>query len=206
MASLESIRTAQIESLKPFSPTELGKSYYQIVAHLPSQIVHIQSFDNMQKEEFPELDGKTSEEIEEILLDDNAFADYFYTLDQVKPIKQMQDDLLVNNAEIAKSNLSRKDQIEDLKKRIHALQNINAEHRKQLDQLLYEQQQELTRFGSEYLTEQLRQLVATSDDMTELSAASFLEGKLSEDEFIKAFKESRKLYHLRNAKLENLTK
>ncbi|KAJ3258202.1 hypothetical protein HK103_004020 [Boothiomyces macroporosus] len=167
----------------------------------------------MQKEEFPELDGKTSEEIEEILLDDNAFADYFYTLDQVKPIKQMQDDLLVNNAEIAstfcfilESNLSRKDQIEDLKKRIQALQNINAEHRKQLDQLLYEQQQELTRFGSEYLTEQLRQLVATSDDMTELSAASFLEGKLSEDEFIKAFKESRKLYHLRNAKLENLTK
>ncbi|KAJ3275893.1 Vacuolar protein sorting-associated protein 37A [Terramyces sp. JEL0728] len=160
----------------------------------------------MKKEEYLELDGKTTEEIEEILLDDNAFADYFYSLDQVKPIKQMQDDLLVNNAEIAKSNLSRKEQIEDLKMRIQALQNINAGHRKQLDQLLYEQQQELTRFGSEYLTEQLRQLVATSDDMTELSAASFLEGKLSEDEFIKAFKESRKLYHLRNAKLETLTK
>jgi hypothetical protein len=40
--------------------------------------------------------------------------------------------------------------------------------------------------------------------MTEQCASSFLEGKLNEEEFIKAFKESRKLYHLRNAKLEFL--
>ena len=54
------------------------------------------------------------------------------------------------------------------------------------------------------MTEQLRQMVATSDDMTELCAASYLEGKLTEDEFIKAFKESRKLYHMRSAKLQFL--
>ena len=52
--------------------------------------------------------------------------------------------------------------------------------------------------------EEVRHLVAASDDMSELCAASFLEGKLTEDEFIKAFKESRKLYHIRNAKLEAL--
>jgi molybdopterin-biosynthesis enzyme MoeA-like protein len=54
------------------------------------------------------------------------------------------------------------------------------------------------------VTEQLRQLVATSDDMTEICAASFLEGKLSEEAFIKAFKEARKLYHSRAVKLDFL--
>lgn len=43
-------------------------------------------------------------------------------------------------------------------------------------------------------------MVATSEDMSELSASAFLEGKLTEEEFLKAFKESRKLYHLRQQK------
>jgi hypothetical protein len=48
-------------------------------------------------------------------------------------------------------------------------------------------------------------MVATAEDMTELSATSYLEGKLTEEEFVKVFKESRKLYHTRNTKLLNIS-
>ena len=46
--------------------------------------------------------------------------------------------------------------------------------------------------------------MASADDMSETCAAAFLEGKLGEEEFIKAFKESRRVYHLRMEKLEKL--
>ncbi|KAI8900859.1 hypothetical protein BC833DRAFT_579923 [Globomyces pollinis-pini] len=286
MSSIDQLRLKQIESLAVFDPKQVGQSYYQIVCHLPSQVLHIfihlpshfpevkpsievkpainhpwfkngvlandriikwslhsslgkvieelllefsmnppvinvmtsnqyskpveQSIPSpttlpTQELEFIGLDTKTNQELEDLLLDDNAFAEYFYSLDQVKPNKEMQDSLLEKNNEIAKTNLNREDEIKDLQTRIKALQEINVKHREQLDDLLQEQQKELVRFGSEYITEQLRQMVATSEDMTELSATSYLEGKLTEDEFIKAFKESRKLFHARSFKLEKLT-
>ena len=73
-----------------------------------------------------------------------------------------------------------------------------------LDALLNEQKKELMRFGTESLTAQFRKLVQESDDMSENSAAMYLDGKLNEDEFIKVFKESRKLYYSRSAKLDKI--
>jgi DNA-binding transcriptional regulator/RsmH inhibitor MraZ len=88
--------------------------------------------------------------VEELLTDESAFADYFYTLEQVKPTKDVQDDLLKNNAEIASNasckpelNVKRAQEIEEIKKRIQKLQEKNAEHRNRLDKLLAEQQKEL---------------------------------------------------------------
>ena len=44
---------------------------------------------------------KSAKEIEELLIDEFAFADHFYSLEQVKPMKRTQVDFLKQNFEIA---------------------------------------------------------------------------------------------------------
>jgi hypothetical protein len=56
------------------------------------------------------------------------------------------------------------------------------------------------------VTEQLKQLIVAAEDDSENCATAYLNGKMSDEEFIKKFKESRKLYHIRNQKLERLGK
>lgn len=39
----------------------------------------------------------SDEELEDLLLDETAFNDYFTTLDPVQPLKQVKEDLIVQN-------------------------------------------------------------------------------------------------------------
>jgi acetyl-CoA carboxylase beta subunit len=83
-------------------------------------------------------------EIEEMLSDDSAFAEHFYTLPQVKPVKCFNDEILVKNAEEAKQNLIRSEEVEQLKKKVKDLQMINAEYRKKYNDLLNEHRLEMS--------------------------------------------------------------
>ncbi|KAL2913554.1 hypothetical protein HK105_207014 [Polyrhizophydium stewartii] len=142
------------------------------------------------------------DELGDLLADDAAVDDYVAGLPQVREIHGARMGIVEDNAAIAERNLAKEEEIKDLRQRIKALQDMHASHRRSLDQLLKAQQQELARFGGEHITGTLRELVTSSESMSELSAQSFLEGKLTEDEFIRAFKESRRVYHLRSAKHE----
>jgi hypothetical protein len=44
-----------------------------------------------------------------------------------------------------------------------------------------------------------------SDELSEQIAKSFLDGELEVDHFLKHFREVRKVYHLRNAKVERVS-
>lgn len=113
--------------------------------------------------------------------------------------------LLVSPCLIIEGNLLQAEEIRRLKGVVTTLQDGNLEYRKKLDLLLREQQQEAVRFNNTSVVEYLKKLVQKADDQTELCTASFTEGKLSEEEFIKSFKDIRKTYHIRNAKLNALT-
>ncbi|KAJ1336669.1 hypothetical protein BSLG_006988 [Batrachochytrium salamandrivorans] len=152
---------------------------------------------------FPTLDTKSLEEINRLLGDETSLEDYLMTLTRVRDMKNVHHDLVNGNGEIAERILSNEEEVNDLKRRIKALQGLQASHRQTLDELLLAQKQELSRFGGDQITSTLRDLVSTSDSMSEMSAQSYLDGKLTEDEFIRSFKESRQLYHLRSAKLEH---
>nr|KAJ3422227.1 hypothetical protein HK105_000660 [Polyrhizophydium stewartii] len=145
---------------------------------------------------------RSLDELGDLLADDAAVDDYVAGLPQVREIHGARMGIVEDNAAIAERNLAKEEEIKDLRQRIKALQDMHASHRRSLDQLLKAQQQELARFGGEHITGTLRELVTSSESMSELSAQSFLEGKLTEDEFIRAFKESRRVYHLRSAKHE----
>jgi hypothetical protein len=50
----------------------------------------------------------------------------------------------------------------------------------------------------------LKSEVQQSEELSEQIANSFLDGEIEYDHFIKQFKEVRKVYHLRNAKVERI--
>jgi hypothetical protein len=93
------------------------------------------------------LDHKTDSEVEELLNDENCFAEYFFELPEVSPSKQFNDELLTKNAREAEQNLNRESEIKDLKERVAKLQASNIKHRSELDSLLTVQQKELLVFG-----------------------------------------------------------
>ncbi|KAL5033160.1 hypothetical protein RTP6_001164 [Batrachochytrium dendrobatidis] len=92
---------------------------------------------------FPSLDAKSLEEINRLLEDDSSLEDFFLTISHVRDMKNVKHDLVKGNAEIAERTLSNEDEVQDLKRRIKALQELQASHRKTLDELLLAQQQEL---------------------------------------------------------------
>jgi hypothetical protein len=151
------------------------------------------------------IDSLSIQDVDETLHSEDLFASLFYTLEPVKQQKQLHDQLITENNRNAEINLSRAEEINQLKERILLLQKQNQDHRQKLDFLLQQQQQELERFSSKNVTQKLRELVQESDEMTEQICVMFLENKLSEQEFLKAFRESRIVYHSRNSKLEKLT-
>ncbi|KAI8923190.1 hypothetical protein BC831DRAFT_501507 [Entophlyctis helioformis] len=153
---------------------------------------------------FPALDAKTLEEINRLLDDEPSLDDFVDTLTQIREMKAVRNDMAKSNADIARRTLSKEDELRELRQRIQALQETHATQRRMLDELMVAQKRELARFGAGHITSMLKELVQTSESMSEMSVQSFLEGKLTEDEFIRAFKESRKVYHGHAAKLENI--
>lgn len=153
----------------------------------------------------PGFDLKTKDELNELLSDDTTLHDYVDTIPQMQDMTKVEQEIVTANAQLANKNLTKKQEIEELKLRVKALQELNSNHRKKLDELLSLQHQQLAKFGSDHLTEQLRHLVSESESMSELSTTSYLEGKLTEEEFIRAFKAARKIYHMRSEKLERIS-
>ncbi|CAG8436470.1 931_t:CDS:2 [Rhizophagus irregularis] len=68
------------------------------------------------------------------------------------------------------------------------------------------QQEVLKRFSPSILITKLKSETQQSDDLSEQMAKSFLDGELEVDDFLKHFREVRKVYHLRNAKVERVSK
>ena len=151
------------------------------------------------------IDQLTPEEISQMLESEDVFASLFYSLDTIKQQKQVHDDLITENHNIAVENMSRAQEINDLKSRILKLQEQSFKQRQQLDDLLNHQQQELDRFSTSNVTSMLRELVSISDQETEQICVLFLDGKITEAEFIRMFKEARRVYYGRHMKLEKLS-
>lgn len=76
--------------------------------------------------------------------------------------------------------------------------------RQRYDDLVIQQSSILDKYSAARITSQLRDAIAEADGLSESKLESFLDGDMSPEDFVKAYKESRKLYHLRAIKLETL--
>ncbi|CAO3637147.1 unnamed protein product [Cunninghamella echinulata] len=156
--------------------------------------------------EYTAILNKTPAEIEELLSNEVAFDIFFNSLDRIKNMKIVQEELMNGNENLAHKNLSQEDVLTKLQAEVKDL-NVQYQQQKELSKEKERQQQEaFKRFSSSTILTRLKAGVMESDDLSESVAQSFLEGNLDHDSFVKQFREFRKVYHLRASKLERIQK
>lgn len=156
--------------------------------------------------EYTAINKLSIEDIEEILSNDTAFDIFFHSLDRVKNLKAFQEDLRNGNETLAHKNLSREDQLIKLRTEIQGLDSDYKLLKLEFEEKERLQQEAFNRFSVSTVLTRLKASVYESDELSESVAQSFLEGNLDHDNFVKQFREFRKVYHLRASKLERAQK
>jgi len=148
-----------------------------------------------------------------MLNDPNYFQAIFHTLPQVKALLKPQMELGAANEELAKNNTHMQEKLFQLRSETkEAFDEAKALEARQ--RVLEKEQREVfQRFSPQFLLMRLRHATTAQDDASEALASAFIQsyapptssgqayqsdnnGK-DVDDFVKEFKESRKVYHKR---------
>jgi len=155
---------------------------------------------------FPDLDNKTGEELNEMLSNEDLYKDFFDNLEGVKNMRQLRDELRDGNEELAKKNIARGQEIDDLRKLLQDKQEEVKQQRQELERKVQRQQQIMQQFSTPVLIQKLSDAANIADTESEQTATDFLNGDIADHkDFIKKFMDQRKIYHLRAAKRESLS-
>jgi len=157
--------------------------------------------------EFPELSHLSREELEDLLVDPVYFQAVFHSLHQVRALYQAQTELGSANESIAKTNLALQDRLYTLRAETKEAFDDAKALEARWKELEREQKEVYQRFTPQFLLMRLRHATTAQDDLSEERASAFVQG-LSDaapngpnnrdlDEFVKEFKEQRKVYHKR---------
>ncbi|KAJ3227470.1 hypothetical protein HK099_001926 [Clydaea vesicula] len=146
------------------------------------------------------------EELEELILDDNAFKVYFNDITQVKNLKFSRDEIQIQNETLSKENLEKEENLTRIKNNMLSLMEeysiARAEYASVFDELLKAQE----RFSNDSMISILKKHIETYESSSELLQAKYFELKdsnLNADDFLKSFLEDRKNFHLYTSKLDN---
>ncbi|KAJ3041449.1 hypothetical protein HK097_002272 [Rhizophlyctis rosea] len=156
--------------------------------------------------DFPNIDTKSAEELEELLNDDLALQIYIDNLESIRGMKQVHKELLDGNESLARRNLEQQTELESLKATVAEQQALFITQRAKFDASLKAQQDESVRFSPAHIVTKLQSSLTESDDLSESISQSFLDGKVQPDDFIKQYRDTRRVYHLRAAKLERVAR
>jgi len=151
---------------------------------------------------FPQLETMQFDDLEHLLNDDDEFSMFFETLDQVKSMAAVRDDLVKNNEDTARKNLSFQNQLEQKKNEVDVQQANLKEQRNLFDQQAKRQQEISKRFTPDALLGKLSESVNQAEQTSEDITTKFLNKQMDVRDFIKTYMEKKKLYHLRAAKRE----
>ncbi|ESK95763.1 williams-beuren syndrome critical region [Moniliophthora roreri MCA 2997] len=160
--------------------------------------------------DFPELAHLSRQDLEDLLNDHTYFQAIFHSLPRVKAMYEAQADLGMANETIAKNNLSTQDSLYALRAETQAAFDEAKALEARWKDLEKEQRDIYQRFTPQFLLMRLRHSTTAQDDASEALASAFIHQQPSEpgsgtstpagkdiDEFIKEFKELRKVYHKR---------
>ncbi|KAF5382566.1 hypothetical protein D9615_002885 [Tricholomella constricta] len=160
--------------------------------------------------EFPELAHLSREDLEDLLTDPLYFQAIFHSLDRVKALYQAQSELGMANESIASNNLRLQDSLYKLRSDTQEAFDEAKALEKRWNELEREQREVYQRFTPQFLLMRLRHSTTAQDDASEALASTFIQqqqpstrgtstpnGGMGVDDFIKEFKEQRKVYHRR---------
>ncbi|TFL01765.1 hypothetical protein BDV98DRAFT_507174 [Pterulicium gracile] len=168
--------------------------------------------------DYPELTDLSRDDLQDLLMDPAYFQAIFHSLARVKVLYAAQSELGMANEAIARNNLA-------LQEHLYALRSETKEafdEAKQLElrwaELEKEQKEVYSRLSPQFLLMRLRHATTAQDDKSEALASAFIQSTPNRqqqpalalapgtgtpqngrdiDEFVREFKELRKVYHKR---------
>ncbi|KAF8636018.1 hypothetical protein AX15_000178 [Amanita polypyramis BW_CC] len=164
------------------------------------------------------------QDIENMLVDPVYFQAVFHSLEKVKVMYQSQSELSMANEAIARQNLELQDSLYKLRVETKEAFDDSKRLEARWKELEKEQREVYQRFSSQFLHLRLRHSITSQDDKSEALASSFIQqlpitasasptsragasnNGLEIDEFIREYKELRKVYHKRVIWNEKWTK
>ncbi|KIK57247.1 hypothetical protein GYMLUDRAFT_46503 [Collybiopsis luxurians FD-317 M1] len=163
--------------------------------------------------DFPELAHLSRQDLEDLLNDNNYFQAVFHSLPRVKAMHDAQAELGNANSSIANNNMALQDKLYQLRSETQDAFNEAKALEARWKEVEKEQRDVYQRFTPQFLLMRLRHSVSAQDDASERLATAFIQhqslgsseshsgtstpsGK-DMDDFIKEFKEARKIYHKR---------
>ncbi|KAE9391029.1 hypothetical protein BT96DRAFT_832585 [Gymnopus androsaceus JB14] len=163
--------------------------------------------------EFPELAHLSRQDLEDLLSDTNYFQAVFHSLPAVKAMYAAQAELGNANESIANNNLASQERLYRLRSETQDAFNEAKLLEARWKELEKEQRDVYQRYTPQFLLMRLRHSVTAQDDASETLANAFIQHQslgTSEspsgtstpsgkeiDDFIKEYKEARKVYHKR---------
>ncbi|KAF8890030.1 hypothetical protein CPB84DRAFT_1785227 [Gymnopilus junonius] len=157
--------------------------------------------------DFPELSHLSREDLEDLLSDPVYFQAIFHSLSFVKDLYKSQSELGSANEAIARNNLALQQRLYDLRTETKNAFDEAKSLEARWKELEKEQKEVYQRFTPQFLSMRLRHSLTAQDDASEALATSFVkqiidpppreENGRDVDEFIKEFRELRKVYHKR---------
>jgi len=174
--------------------------------------------------DFPELASLSRDDLEGLLSDPAYFHATFHSLPSVKSLFQAQSELGMANESIAKRNLTFQDEVYRLRSDTQEAFNEAKRIRERAKELEREQKALYQRYDPSFLLLRLRHATTAQDDLSETIASSFIRrrpvapttlsisgsalGSEAEgssmtsiekevDDFVREFREARKLFHKR---------
>ncbi|KAI9090312.1 hypothetical protein DFS34DRAFT_637821 [Phlyctochytrium arcticum] len=143
------------------------------------------------------------EAIEDMARNSIALDSYFEELEHVRNMRAVHADLVRNNEQLARRTLARESELNTLQSTLaDQLALYRTQHQKFLE-TAHLREDAVTRFNPDYITSTLRALISRTDAECDALAASLVRGDGSSvEEFSRQYRELRKTYHLRAAKLE----
>jgi len=164
--------------------------------------------------DFPELANLSREDLEDLLADPAYFQAIFHSLERVRSLYQAQTELGKANESIANNNMALQESLYQLRSETQeAFDEAKALELKWKD-LEREQREVYQRFTPQFLLMRLRHATTAQDDQSEALASVFVQSSSTDrptspvngngngngkeiDDFVKEFKDLRKVYHKR---------
>lgn len=173
--------------------------------------IGVQPSSSQQAPDYPmalsKIQVMSKDELQELLDDDTKFDDYIKSLEQIKQLYSEKGELMASNKSLAEYNLTQEPTIRTKRETL-------AEKHREAFSLLEKLKQTRTDVESRsgnYKPDVLFSLLQVANSEVEKEseniADEFLEGDASEsnvDAFLEKFMEKRRLYHMRNVKVNKM--
>lgn len=147
---------------------------------------------------FLALRNKSTEELQRLLSDQDAYSAFLQSLDSVRQIDSLWTELLNRNVELAKQNLERESDIFQLKNQCTIIRTTELATAQERFNEVHKRERDVKAvYSPAVLLERLQDAASKVDDESESIYQQLLSGEINVGEFLQNYRKKRYLYHKR---------